>query len=530
MIKDFALADADIELSTDVAVVGAGIAGLFLANRLAEEGIRVVVVESGGPEQKDDVHPLNSVVHLGQPYTGASHGRFRCLGGTSTRWGGALLPFVDEDMASRPYLGLEAWPIGMGDLAPFLPELERIFDVDPGSYEQEILDRFGRGNALRDGSEGDFLPRFAKWPVFKRRNVATLFRDRIGKDAGVEVWLHAHALAIHLDEGRKRIAEIVCHNPADRKLRVRARHYVICAGAIESTRLMLQFDEDNGGIFSSSCTALGRYFHDHVSAPTARIVADRPRALNRLAGHRFIGETMRSLRFELSPSARREDRVAGAFAHIAFESRETTGFDHLRALFRGVQQRQGISAGLLAALLKSTPYLATVGYWRYAHKQLYWPKADAYRLHTVVEQLPRSRNRITLSDAADVFGKRLAAIDWRLDESILETLRAFRRRFESYWSRHGLDRIARLEWSGAIDSLDAFASHAGDICHPGGTTRMGSKPSEAVVDADLRSFALPNLWISSTSTFPAGGSANPTLMLILFTLRLGKRLVGELRA
>jgi len=42
----------------------------------------------------------------------------------------------------------------------------------------------------------------------------------------------------------------------------------------------------------------------------------------------------------------------------------------------------------------------------------------------------------------------------------------------------------------------------------------------AVVDGNLRTFSIPNLWVCSTSVFPSGASANPTLMLMLFSARL----------
>jgi choline dehydrogenase-like flavoprotein len=53
---------------------------------------------------------------------------------------------------------------------------------------------------------------------------------------------------------------------------------------------------------------------------------------------------------------------------------------------------------------------------------------------------------------------------------------------------------------------------------------MGENANDSVVDSNLRSFDVPNLWIASTSTFPSGGGANPTLTLMLFTMRLADHL------
>jgi choline dehydrogenase-like flavoprotein len=62
------------------------------------------------------------------------------------------------------------------------------------------------------------------------------------------------------------------------------------------------------------------------------------------------------------------------------------------------------------------------------------------------------------------------------------------------------------------------------VFHPGGTTRMGRNAREAVVDTNLKAFAIANLWVASTSVFPSGASANPTMTLLLFTLRLADHL------
>ena len=85
MIHDLSQVETAADVVADVCVVGAGVAGILLATKLRQFGIRVIVLESGSLHQKEETHPLNEVVQLGTPYRGATRGRFRCLGGTSTR-------------------------------------------------------------------------------------------------------------------------------------------------------------------------------------------------------------------------------------------------------------------------------------------------------------------------------------------------------------------------------------------------------------------------------------------------------------
>jgi choline dehydrogenase-like flavoprotein len=57
-----------------------------------------------------------------------------------------------------------------------------------------------------------------------------------------------------------------------------------------------------------------------------------------------------------------------------------------------------------------------------------------------------------------------------------------------------------------------------------GTTRMGTDPATSVVDANLRTHDVPNLYLVTTGCFVTGGVANPTLTLSALALRLGDHL------
>jgi choline dehydrogenase-like flavoprotein len=61
-----------------------------------------------------------------------------------------------------------------------------------------------------------------------------------------------------------------------------------------------------------------------------------------------------------------------------------------------------------------------------------------------------------------------------------------------------------------------------------GTTRMGTDPTESVVDAQLRAHDVANLWCVSSSVFPTVGSANPTLTIAALALRASEALAASL--
>jgi choline dehydrogenase-like flavoprotein len=523
VIIDLAEHQNSQSVSTQVLIVGGGIAGLLLATKLRESQVRVMVLESGGLEQKDATHPLNEVVLLSDQYRGALHGRFRCLGGTSTRWGGALIPFLPDDLGARPYLGLPAWPVAIEVVEPYLAEIEDLFEVVHGTYENDLAEKIGTDRFVPT-EDPDFRVRYAKWPQFKKRNVATLLWDRLARDQDLTIWINATATNFELD-AQPRIRSVTARHQNGKALKVTAGHVVLCAGAIETTRLLLVLDWHHQERVFRDCRALGRYFYDHISAPVAVISAKQIRRLNRFAGHRFTRRTIRSLRFELTHSAQANDQVPSAFGHISFQAKTATGLDDLREFLRSMQRDNRINLSLAFQLLEHTPYLAKAAFWRYVYKQLYWPEQGKYELHVAAEQRPWYCNYLTLASEKDAFGLPLAALKWRIKSADYDIFSTFIRRFDRFWKRHGLEQIGELEWLLHADALaDQGISQLGDVYHPGGSTRMGTECHSAVVDRNLRTFAISNLWISSTSVFPSGASANPTLMLMLLTMRLADHL------
>jgi choline dehydrogenase-like flavoprotein len=58
------------------------------------------------------------------------------------------------------------------------------------------------------------------------------------------------------------------------------------------------------------------------------------------------------------------------------------------------------------------------------------------------------------------------------------------------------------------------------IHHHMGTTRMHEDPKQGVVDSTCRVHGVSNLYIASSSVFPTGGYANPTLTIIALALRV----------
>jgi len=523
VITDLNLVDNVPPVIFDVAIIGGGTCGLILANKLVDRGLHVAVFESGGMTPSDTVNSLNNVEQTADHYRGSSEGRVRALGGTSHIWGGALIPFLKNDISERDYLNLDSWPIPYSEFTKFIPELESLFDLRSGSYESEYLGEPSI-NPLKD--DMFFKNRFAKWPRFGIRNTAKLVRKKVSKNKNLTVYLNGTIDSfVESSDDPVAVTTIGVRRLDGVKFSFFAKKFVICAGAIESTRLLLLREKAVSSHVPSINGWLGRGFNDHISVRAAEILVQDAVALNRLIGFRFHGTTMRSHRFELSEEEQKSSRMASAWVHISFEEPEGSAFGTIRKIMQVFQGGAFPSFTSLLGLLADFPYLVRMFLWRVFSKQLLAPKGSRFFITLVGEQLPKSDNLIELSEERDLLGVEMPRIHWKVGQDDLVTLQRTGLLFQKYWSKYYADSIGHLEWVCDLESGFNLSSVRGsDIFHPSGTTRMAELPENGVVDSDLLVFGTNNLYVLSTSVFPNGASANPTMMLLLLALRLGDNL------
>jgi choline dehydrogenase-like flavoprotein len=411
--------------------------------------------------------------------------------------------------------------VGIEELQDRFPQLEELFQLPPGPFDLD-------DELARRPSEASFMLRSAKWPQFRRRNVAHVLKREIQKP-NLEIWLNATVTGFQA-QGDGRIESLRAQGPCGSELSVAAGVIVVAAGAIESTRLMLLLDAQHDHKVFRPHQLLGRYFFDHMSAQAATIQPPLDRnGLNKAFGLRFAGSGMRDLRMEPSPDLRVRKCLPAGFAHVTATSPTKTAFDSLRELCRGLQSGTPLDWANVLGVAKDLDWFLSAACWRLTKRTLLAPRNSEYRLVIVTEQFPNRESQITLSDdQRDPYGAPVAKIDWQTTERDLQAFRDFQAELAKFWTNSSFQDLGRLvfereeEWSSRLQS-------SSDIFHPGGTTRMGRTSATGVVDSDLRSFQVKNLYVVSTSVFPSGGGANPTFTLMALALRAADRIAADVQ-
>jgi len=127
----------------------------------------------------------------------------------------------------------------------------------------------------------------------------------------------------------------------------------------------------------------------------------------------------------------------------------------------------------------------------------------------VGEMLPSMENRVTLAEEKDQYGLPITRITYGWQDN------------DKTMIQHALGEMQRsLELVGAQD----IWRQENDTNHLAGTARMGFSADTSVVDADCRSWDVPNLWICDGSIFPTTGGVNPSLTITAIALRTADRI------
>jgi len=116
MFLDFRRVDSSAKLETDVAIIGAGAAGITIARELIKSGISVCLLESGGFDYEFNTQSLYKGECIGLPYYPLENTRLRFFGGATNHWTGLCAPLSEIDFEARPWVPYSGWPISRADL------------------------------------------------------------------------------------------------------------------------------------------------------------------------------------------------------------------------------------------------------------------------------------------------------------------------------------------------------------------------------------------------------------------------------
>jgi choline dehydrogenase-like flavoprotein len=523
-------------IQADVAVVGAGAAGISLALELAAKGLAVCLLESGGTEPDWDNQSLYSGRSVGLPHCPLDVCQLRYLGGNTNAWGGWCRPLEAIDFEPRPWVDASGWPIPITELTPYYRRAHEICQVSDDYVLKHAIAELQHPRAQPLAFDSSKLE-----TVIYRFSPPTRFgqeyRSRLNTAPLLRCFLHANVLSIKADSSARTVARLLVGTLNGMRFEVTAKSYVLAAGGIENARLLLLSNDVAADGLGNRYDLVGRFYMDHPHTKRRLVVPSR-RLNSGLYGELFRPRRIMA-RIALSEEAQRREALLGYTAnlHAVYFGHDSPGWAALRdaalSLSRSRRSdpfhrlppysRKGLTVDQLIDMARSPLRTAAAGLLR-----LFKPNRfiSAFMLESKPEQAPNPASRVTLDDGVDAFGLRRIKVDWRMLPIDRRTAVRGEEIVDAELQRIGIGALEPL----AVEELEGWPENLESGWHQLGTTRMHSDERCGVVDTNARVHGLSNLYVVGGSVFPTGGTAPPTLTIVALALRLAAHLSRNLAA
>ncbi|HTX06663.1 MAG TPA: GMC family oxidoreductase [Steroidobacteraceae bacterium] len=502
----------------DFAIVGTGAGGGTLACRLAEHGFSVVAFDAGPywrplEDFASDEHHQQKlywtderIVDGENPLQLGANNCGKSVGGSTVHFAMVSLRFRPEWFKSRTLLGYGVdWPLDWREMWSYYREVENALKISgPVRYPW-----------------GPKRPRYPYRP--HELNAAALALAESAEALGID-WAPTPLATLSAPRGRahpcvyRGMCVIGCSTNAKQSVLVTWLPRALAAGAeIRDLAMVGRIEHDAGG----RATGVRYQRQGRWQFQRARNVV--------VAGYAI--ETPRLLL----------NSASGRYPHGLANSSGLVGRNLM------VQANQAVW-GLLEREVRSykgPPSLAITEHWNYTDRgkdffggysymsqgplPMLWSRVNASKrglwgarlraqmedynhqvgLKIVGECMPQERNGVSLAEERDQYGIPVPRVTYSYCDNDQRLI------------RHALGFLR--EAMATLDARDIW-EESDDTCHLNGTARMGDDPRTSVVNADCRSWDIPNLWICDGSVFPTVGGVNPSLTIQAIACRTADRI------
>ncbi|MFH7243848.1 MAG: GMC oxidoreductase [Spirulina sp.] len=526
-VIDAVQVDSQTLLQSDICIVGGGAAGIAIAQEFLNTPYQVLLLESGDFVPDPQTQALYDVQTVGHPMRLAQGyvSRNRYFGGSTNTWGGRCMALNPIDFAERDWVADSGWPFDLATLAPFYDRAAQLLGLPtprqfaPQAWQGQIL---GRHDLWRDPVLTPTVALYAPSVPKLRQMYGPLLRQA----PNLQIYLNANVTELEPNPDLRNIQRLQVQTLSGNQFWVSSRVVILACGGWENARLLLASQRHCPNGLGNGHDLVGRYYMEHP-----KLVAGR------------IYPTAKALR---SPIFQDLCRTRGGFVQLGLRLTDAQQRQH-RMLNHHVELLPGSTIDLAAATqtFKQVGSYLKRGQWGALRNQdiaAFWPHLGEmahYFIHkrfnrpipyphillrNHLEQSPQRHSRICLSRQRDALGMPRLQVYLAISRQDQDSLVRFHDLLGQRLQALGLGRLESPLLGGDPASQEGAWATLTDSSHHMGTTRMGRHPRQGVVDDQGQLHGCANLFIASSSVFPTGGHANPTLTLLALALRLADHL------
>lgn len=492
----------DLEHKYDIVIVGSGIAGLGLSRLLNTTNAKILIFDSGDLKfnktinQKSHAESKNLGNWPSKNY--ASHfSRVRMFGGNSNVWGGWCMELDEYDYSNN-----DVWGYLKKELIQHYPNAYKLLNITPKKISSQELNLSSVDPYVINISRGNFKNKCKSY-IEENQNIDLILNTEVDK--------------INFDANK--VTSLSLKNLSGATKEVFLNKLVMSTGGFEATKILssnipkLYLNNNLGKFFMEhpqlqvgrvkiSSKSINR-FAKKYSPPTAKHLFDDKRNIvneKYFSGFKSTNKNVRNY-FVLRTSNVYQSKALYRLRHtILTKSLSATGKIHIINLVQLVGDMFDMFFRKLFSKLS---------------------KSKSYSVVLHLEQKPDKKNKIEIN-------KNKAILDWNFTDNDFANLKKSIEDLNIIFKEMESKFILKKIFNSDKDKINNYLKkNIFGIGHHMGTTRMGFKKEDSVCDLNLKYHGIENLYINSTSVFPTGGIANPTLTLLALTSRLAENLNND---
>lgn len=547
-------------LTADVCIVGAGPAGITLAQELSGQNFKVYLLETGGFERDAKVQALaeDADFPIGDFYPRAYYTRERQFGGTANVWpisladgrkGVRYVPLDKIDFEKRDWLPNSGWPITREDLDPYYERAQSVcqsgpYTYDPQDWSDETAQPFPfDANRLRTQ-----MFQFGPADVFTHQ-----YRQTLESSKNVTLCTYATVLQLETDDLAQQVTKLRVGTLEGNQFWVESKFVILAMGGLEVARLMMVSNAVQVDGLGNDNDLVGRYLMDHPVVRSGMLVPKSRKTIRDLHLYdlRFVQGHGAIAKAVPTDEAMHQEQILNICTAL-YPRPARDQFNLLRLLFpkgrdyyspavrSAIDAKDLLKSGKLPTFKQIKDIVTNLddllyfqwqkGYVERSHKVYHFDMGgwslrqdqekafSCFEVLHFTEQAPDPANRIMLSNDRDVFGYPKMQLQWRWSDQDIQSIRRAQALFKQEFAKAGLGEL-KVELDQGLPRMIYPSIH-----HHMGTTRMHESPKHGVVDANCRVHGVSNLYVASSSVFPTSGYANPTLTIVAIAIRVADQI------
>lgn len=540
--------------NSDVAVVGAGPAGIVLALELAKAGHDVALIESGRFQFSEAIQNLGDASYFDPEFHAPmSECTRRQVGGTSNIWGGRCVPYDPVDFDQRSYIPHSSWPVTYEELEVYFQRSCDYFFCGKAEFDIQNIASIKQKSIVPDlPDEQVMTSTLERWSL--PTNFGKEYFNELKQSERIKLLYGLTCTEIESNDAGNHVEALQAKTLGGKTLRLKSRKYVLSGGALNTTRLLLASDKKHPGGIGNHSGLLGKFYMGHLSGDIAVVHFTTPPEDTVFGFDRDEDNIYLRRRFSFSReflhekeltnivawlgSPRFDDPSHGngilSLAYLALSSPVLGKYLTSTAIRNSlIGNSKRIYQAHLMNLVKDSgkvlSFIPNFSYGRFLAKRkipalFVHSAANEYPLHYHSEQIPNPNSTVSLSNERDELGMRKLDINLRCTAQDIESVVKAHEYWDQHLRKHGCGYLKYL----TDDPEASVWAQAGDGFHQVGTTRMSDYPSEGVVGTNCNVHGFDDLFIASSSNFVTSGQANSTFMIVAFALRLADHLKQEI--